>query len=106
MGPVGLKQAAGLSHKQTRALASEVGKLPGHRVLNDGPVFDEVTVLCPSDAETVRHKLAKRGIIGGYPLGRDYAGFERALVFCATERSSHDELHRLVTGLAEIGAGR
>jgi glycine dehydrogenase subunit 1 len=106
MGPVGLKQAAGLSHKHTRALATEIGKLAGYTVLNDGPVFNEVTVLCPTDAESVRHKLARRGIIGGYPPGRDYAGFERALVFCATERNTDDELQRLVTGLAEIGGGR
>jgi glycine dehydrogenase subunit 1 len=106
MGPVGLKQAAGLSHKQTRALAAEVGKLKGYTVLNDGPVFDEVTVLGPTSAEDVRHALAKQDIIGGYPLGRDYTGFENALVFCATERNTDDELQRLVTGLAEIGGGR
>ena len=106
MGPVGLKQAAGLSHKRTRELASEVGKLPGYTVVNDGPVFDEVTVLCPTDGESVRHTLAKRGIIGGYPAGRDYPGFENALVFCATERTTTDEIQWLVDGLAEIGGAR
>src|SRR5438067_677687 len=38
LGPTGLKQAAGLSHKQARALAAEVGKLPGYQVANDGPI--------------------------------------------------------------------
>src|SRR5205823_14458904 len=40
LGPTGLKQAAGLSHKQARALAAEVGKLPGYQVANDGPIFN------------------------------------------------------------------
>lgn len=106
MGPGGLRQAAGLSHKQARALATEVGKLSGYRVLNDGPIFNEVTVVGPTDGDTVRSELASRGIIGGYPLGRDYPGFENALVYCTTERNTPDELQRLVTGLAEIGGGR
>jgi len=106
LGPVGLKQAAGLSHKQARALANEVAKLPGYTVLNDGPVFNEVSVLGPVDGDTLRSKLAQRAIIGGYPLGRDFPGFERAVVFCATERTTDDELQRLTTALAEIGGGR
>ena len=106
LGPTGLKQAAGLSHKQARALANEVAKLPGYTILNDGPVFNEVSVLGPVDGDTLRTELAKRGIIGGYPLGRDYAGFEHVVVFCATERNTDDELQRLLTGLAEIGGGR
>jgi len=106
LGPTGLRQAAALSHKQTRTLANEVKKLTGYRVLNDGPFFDEVTVLGPTDGETVRTELARRGIIGGYPLGRDYTGFENALVLCATERNTPDEIERLVSALAEIGGGR
>jgi glycine dehydrogenase subunit 1 len=106
MGPTGLRQAAGLSHKQARALAQEVSKLPGYTVLNDGPFFNEMIVLGPSDAQNARHALAKRGIIGGYALGRDYPGFENALVLCTTERNTPDELSRLVDGLAEIGGGR
>jgi glycine dehydrogenase subunit 1 len=50
--------------------------------------------------------LAKRGIIGGYALGREYPGLERGLVLCATERTTDAEIERLVTSLGEIaGAG-
>ena len=49
-----VRQAAALSHKQTRALTTEIGKVPGYRVLNDGPVFDEVTIACPTDGATIR----------------------------------------------------
>jgi glycine dehydrogenase subunit 1 len=106
LGPTGLRQAAGLSHKQARSLAAEIGKLDGYTVVNDGPFFNEVTVVAPTSAQNVRSALAKQGIIGGYPLGRDYPGFENALVFCATERNTPDEIARLVSGLVEIGGGR
>src|SRR3954447_21243655 len=106
LGPAGLKQAAGLSHKQTKALAGAIEKLPGYRLINDGPVFDEVSVLCPTNADTLRSALAQREIIAGYPLGHDYPGFENAVVFCATEKTTDDEIQRLVCGLAEIGGRR
>jgi glycine dehydrogenase subunit 1 len=106
MGPAGLKQAAGLSHKQTRKLAQKISALSGYRVVNDGPFFDEITVLCPTDADTMRHALAERGIIGGYALGREYPGLERGLVLCATERTTDAEIDTLIAGLAEIAGPR
>ncbi|MCC7371739.1 MAG: aminomethyl-transferring glycine dehydrogenase subunit GcvPA [Chloroflexi bacterium] len=106
MGPAGLKQAAGLSHKQTRAVADQIRRVDGYRVVNDGPFFDEITVTCPADGDTMRHELAKRGIIGGYALGREYPGLENALVLCATEMTTSEEIDRLVSGLREIGGAR
>jgi glycine dehydrogenase subunit 1 len=106
LGPAGLKQAAGLSHKAMRAVADQIRSLDGYQVVNDGPFFNEITVTCPTDGETMRHELAKRDVIGGYALGRDYPGMENAIVLCATERNTPEEIDRLISGLREIGGGR
>jgi glycine dehydrogenase subunit 1 len=106
LGPSGLRQAAGLSHKQTRKLAEQVSRLDGYDVVNDGPFFNEITVVGPKDAQNTRHELAKRGIIGGYALGRDFPGLERGLVLCATERTTDAEIEKLISALGEIGGGR
>ncbi len=106
MGPAGLKQAAGLSHKRARSVADQVRRVEGYRVVNDGPFFNEITVVGPTDGNTMRHELAKRGIIGGYALGRDYPGLENGLVLCATERTTEAEIDQLIDGLREIGGGR
>jgi glycine dehydrogenase subunit 1 len=106
VGPAGLRQAATLSHQQARKVAEQVGALDGYRVLNDGPFFNEVTVLCPTDADAVRHALTGHGVIGGYALGRDFAGLENAMVLCATERTTDADIGKLVAGLAAIGGGR
>ena len=103
LGPGGLRQVAALSHKNARAASQRLGNLPGYRVLNGRPFFNEFTVLCPDDGPTVRSALLERGIIGGYPLGRDYPGLERALVFCCTERTTAAEIDQLEAALAEIG---
>jgi glycine dehydrogenase subunit 1 len=106
MGPAGLKQAAALSHKRARSVADQVERINGYRVVSDGPFFNEVAVTCPADGTTMRHELAERGIIGGYDLGRDYAGLENGLVLCATERTTNAEIDRLIDSLREIGGGR
>ena len=106
MGPAGLKQAAALSHKRARCLADQIRRIDGYRVVNDGPFFNELTVTCPTDGETMRHELAGRGIIGGYPLGREYPGLGNGLVLCATERTTDAEIRQLIDGLREIGGGR
>jgi glycine dehydrogenase subunit 1 len=103
LGPDGLRQVAGLSHKSARQAAERIAALPGYRVLNEGPFFNEFTVACPMDGDAMRSELLKRGVIGGYPAGRDYAGLKDALVFCCTERNTEAEIERLVAGLAEIG---
>ena len=106
LGPAGLRQVAALSHKNARAAADRIGELPGYRLANDGPIFNEFTVLGPRDGPTMRRELLDRGIIGGFPLARDYPGLEDALVFCCTERNTAEEIDRLVSGLSEVGGGR
>ena len=106
LGPVGLRQVAALSHQQARVAADRIRELPGYRVLNDGPFFNEFTISCPVDAPTVRRELLERDIIGGYPLRRDYPELENALVLCCTERTTEAEIDRLIAGLAEIGGRR
>jgi glycine dehydrogenase subunit 1 len=106
MGPAGLKQAAALSHKRARSVADQIKRMSGYHVVNDGPFFNEITVTGPEDGDTMRHELATRGIIGGYALGREYAGLENGLVLCATERTTDAEIDRLIDGLREIGGRR
>jgi glycine cleavage system P protein (glycine dehydrogenase) subunit 1 len=106
LGPGGLRQVAALSHKNARAAADRIRELPGYRLVNDGPIFNEFTVVCPRDGPTMRRELLDRGIIGGFPLARDYPGLEDALVFCCTERNTAEEIDRLVSGLSELGGGR
>ena len=51
--------------------------------------------VCP-DAQTVNEKLKQEGIIGGYDLTTDYPELESALVFCATEMVSKEDMDHVV----------
>jgi glycine dehydrogenase subunit 1 len=44
----------------------------------------------------VNDKLRKEGIVGGYELSKDYPELDQALLFCATEMLSKDDMDRVV----------
>jgi glycine dehydrogenase subunit 1 len=50
---------------------------------------------CP-DARLANEKLKNEGIIGGYELHKDYPELENALLFCATEMISKDDMDKVV----------
>jgi glycine dehydrogenase subunit 1 len=71
--------------------------------LFDGAFFKEFVVgYRGARAEDVYERLAKRGILAGYPLTGYYPEIGEAGGYCVTEVHSSDDILRLVTGLAEV----
>jgi glycine dehydrogenase subunit 1 len=48
----------------------------------------------------VNEKLHRRGILGGYELGRDYPELGKGLLVCATEMLSRQDIESVVSALA------
>jgi len=62
--------------------------------------FKEFAVRTGRNArEALAHARAK-GVYAGYPLGRDYAGLDDALLVAVTEKRTVEEIDRLVEALA------
>src|SRR3546814_1904806 len=78
LGEAGLRRLAAINHGRAKAAAAELAKVPGVSVLNDS-FFNEFTLLLPTAARPVVHRLAEQDILGGVSLGRlypDNAGLE------------------------------
>ena len=68
----------------------------GERRLS-APYFAEVAIRLPNAPQ--RHAaLAERGIVAGYPLGRDYPEMADTLLLAATELTTDDDVDALVDG--------
>jgi len=107
LGGEGLERLARINHARARALAGALGAVPGVRVLGEA-WFNEFTVLLPQDARVVVDRLARRGVLGGVPLGRLYPGAKElagGLLVTATETASDDDIAAFASALAEIVAG-
>ncbi|MFO7570274.1 MAG: aminomethyl-transferring glycine dehydrogenase subunit GcvPA [Smithellaceae bacterium] len=90
-----LRKLALLNVYKAQYLKAKLLQLPGWSECFPSPVYNEFALFCP-DAQTVNEKLKKEGIIGGYELAADYPALESALVFCATEMVSKDDLDHII----------
>jgi glycine dehydrogenase subunit 1 len=70
----------------------------------DRTTFKEFVIRVGRPARDVIAAARRLGVHPGYPLGRDYAGFDDALLVCVTEKRSPHDIDRLADVLAEVAA--
>lgn len=85
---------AALNIHKTQYLKSKLLQLEGWREIFSAPVYNEFALVCP-DAHFVNAKLREEGIVGGYELSKDYPELGQALLFCATEMLSKNDIDRV-----------
>lgn len=104
LGEAGLRQLAAINHGRAKAAATELAKIPGVSVMNDS-FFNEFTLLLPTAARPVVHKLAEKDILGGVSLGRLYPdndGLANGLVVAVTETVTEDDIAAFAAALKEV----
>jgi glycine dehydrogenase subunit 1 len=89
-----LRKLAALNICKAQYLKSSLLQLRGWRAPFSAPGYNEFVMICP-DAPTVNEKLKKEGIIGGYEMAYNYPELEGALVFCATEMISKEDMDHI-----------
>jgi glycine dehydrogenase subunit 1 len=102
MGKSGVRAVAELCYHKAHYASSEIDKLPGYRVVNQGDFFNEFIVEYPQPVAKVNKALLEKGILGGYDLELDYPGAKNQALYCVTEMNSRDQIDRLVEALKGI----
>jgi glycine dehydrogenase subunit 1 len=104
LGEAGLRRLAAINHGRAKLAAAELAKIPGVSVMNDS-YFNEFTLLLPTEARPVIHKLAERDILGGVSLGRLYpanANLANGLVVAVTETVTEADISAFAAALKEV----
>lgn len=100
LGPEGLRRVAAQSMRNTRALCERLERVPGVRVRFPGqPVFHEVAMVLPRPASDVIERLAAQRIVAGVALGEEYPGLGDALLVCATETKTAEDIEQFARAL-------
>ena len=100
LGPEGATRVANTSMRNTRALRDRLCAIPGVTQLFSRPFFHEVALQLPRSAHDVVERLAREdNIVAGFALGEEYPEFENALLVCATETKTDDDLDRFASSL-------
>ncbi len=102
MGSQGLERVAALSMQRTEQLVRALGAIPGVRRVFNRPGFHEVVLALDRPVGPVLGALAARGIEGGLDLLEHYPELGPALLTCATECRSLDDIERYAVALAEV----
>ncbi|MCS6786173.1 MAG: aminomethyl-transferring glycine dehydrogenase subunit GcvPA [Thiobacillaceae bacterium] len=102
LGPQGLKEVALACHARTRDLVARLTAIEGVARVFSGPYFHEAALRLPAKVPEVLRALRAQGILGGYDLGRDYPELADALLVCATETKTEDDLNDYAQKLARI----
>jgi glycine dehydrogenase subunit 1 len=101
IGPVGLERTAAASHARAQDLVSGLTSVKGVKRAFAGPYFHESVLLFDRPVAPVLASLASRGILGGFDLSELYPELGYALLVCATETKTEDDIGSYVAALDE-----
>jgi glycine dehydrogenase subunit 1 len=100
LGKKGFVDVATQCLAKTEYLKAELAKTGAWEPAFSAPTFNEFAVRSKkSTAKAAIDAAQKQGILAGVDLGRWYAGRERDLLVCVTERHAREDLDRLVATL-------
>jgi glycine dehydrogenase subunit 1 len=99
LGVDGLRRVAAASHANTAALAVQAGGVHGVKRLFSAPHFHEVVLHLPKSSSEVLARMAEQGVLGGYDLQPYYPHLGNAILACATETKTAEDLQRYVAAL-------
>lgn len=101
LGPQGLRNVASHCAVQARRLCDALCALPGVQPLFPGrPFFHEVAVSVPIASSELIERLAQKRIVAGVSLADEYPDHTDALLVCATETKTDQDIARFVGEVA------
>ena len=93
---------AELCYQKAHYLAKWVAEADGVELLGGGHFFNEFVVRLPRPAAEVNAAFLEHGFLGGYDLATEYPGLGDAMLLCATEMNTREEIDRFAEALVRV----
>ncbi len=106
VGPEGLERVAAASHANTNALVEKLTAIKGVTRVFDRPVFHEAVLRLDAPVADTLRALEAQGILGGYDLADHYPELGQALLVCATETRTTEDITQYAFHLERIVSKR
>jgi len=106
MGGEGLQRVASACHASNRKLSEALCSLEGVRPRFEGAVFHECVLELPLAAKDVLRALAAHNVLGGFDLSDDYPELGNAILVCATELRSEEDIEQYRSKLERVIASQ
>jgi len=102
LGFEGLARVASQSHQNTTRLVDGLCSLDGIERLFEGPYFHELAVKLDRPVAPVLEALAERDILGGLDISGFSPNLGNALLVCATETKTDEDIDAYVSAMREV----
>jgi glycine dehydrogenase subunit 1 len=102
LGAKGLERVAAASQMQTRKLVDALTRIRGVKLAFDGPRFHEAVLQLEKPVQPILDALAERSVVGGYDLSKHYPELGNALLVCATETRTDEDIEQYARALREV----
>ncbi|WP_455207183.1 aminomethyl-transferring glycine dehydrogenase subunit GcvPA [Kaarinaea lacus] len=100
LGPAGLETVAANSHANTMQVKEKLAALHGVDAMFNRPEFHETVMRLNKPAADVIEKLANEGILAGFDLSTDFPELGNALLVCATETKTEQDIDQFAKRIA------
>ena len=101
LGPEGLRRVAAHSHANTLELVEQLETLDGVKRVFSGPLFHEAAVSLPVPTQEVLQTMKQQKILAGLDLQEHYPEIGNALLVCATETKTSDDIQNYTQQLKQ-----
>ncbi len=106
VGPEGLERVAAASHANTNALVEKLTAIKGVARIFDRPVFHEAVLRFDAPVADTLRALEAQGILGGYDLADHYPELGQAVLVCATETRTAEDIQQYAFHLERVVSKR
>lgn len=103
LGRKGVKEMA-KANIQKATYTKQALKESGCPIIFDGPCFNEFVVKLSKPISEINKSLLKKGMIGGYDVGKNYPHLANHMLIAVTEQRSKAEIDAFVTELGDYYA--
>jgi glycine dehydrogenase subunit 1 len=101
-GAEGLRRVATNCHANTKTLVDQLCSINGVEKIFNRSCFHETVIRLPKPASEVLPALEERGILGGFNLSNDFPELGNAILICATETKTEEDIQQYVSALTEV----
>ena len=92
LGGEGMAKTAATAHANTEKLVQKLCSIDGVDRLFDSQVFHESVLKINAEPKNVLRSLAAHNVLGGYDLGEEYPELGDAILVCATEKRTEQQI--------------
>ncbi len=102
MGATGLENAARACYANTHTLIRALCEISGVSLAFHSPCFHEAVIKLDYPVASVLSALADHDILGGYDVSVDYPELGQAMLVCATEMRSAEDIQTYVAAIKQV----